>query len=204
MAFKRQFGVVFAFGIALAGCSTTTPSAEITRFHLGQPIPSDTIMVVPSTGAMTPGTSVPLEFSTYANMVATELDRVGFHPVSSGPHAYRAVLGIEQTTRAGVPKPPALQIGLGGGTSSGGAGLGGGISFPIGKPRNTDVRVNMLSIRIARESDGSAVWEGRAVQEIPAGATGATLTAAVPELARALLTGFPGPSGQTVRVKLKP
>jgi hypothetical protein len=40
-------------------------------------------------------------------------------------------------------------------------------------------------------------WEGRASETLQ----GRNVTAAAPRLARALLTGFPGPSGQTVRVR---
>ena len=191
-----------AAGLAFAGC-TTGPTAEVTRFHLGAPIPSDTIRVVASPVPVAPGIAVPLEFRSYAAVVLQDLGRHGFRPVEAGPSAYVAVLEVEQTTRAGIPRSSPFSIGIGGGTSSRGGGIGGGLNIPIGTPRNTDVRVNVLSLRIRRESDNSAIWEGRAVQVAPAGAQGSSLSGAVPALSNALLSGFPGESGRTVIVKLR-
>jgi hypothetical protein len=188
--------------IALASCATA-PTAEITRFHLGGPIPSDTIRVVASTDPVAPGTMVPLEFRSYVAVISRDLAARGFRPVESGPSAYLAILVVQQTTRAGIPQSAPFRIGIGGGGGSGNVGLGGGFSIPVGTPRNTDIRVNMVGLRIRRESDSTAVWEGRAVQEVPARASGASLTAAVPALSSALLSEFPGESGRTVIVKLR-
>ncbi len=199
---KAPFLALAAATLALAGC-TTTPTAEVTRFHLGGPMPSDTIRIVASTDPAPPGTAVPIEFLSYASVVANDLARHGFRPIETGRPAYLAILNVQQTTRAGIAQPSPFRIGIGGGTSSGNVGIGGGINVPIGSPRNTDLRVNVLSVRIRRESDNTAVWEGRAVQEIPASAQGSSLTAAVPALSGALFGEFPGESGRTVIVKLR-
>ena len=129
--------------------------------------------------------------------------RHGFRPVENGPSAYLAILNVQQTTRAGMPSASPFRLGIGGGTGSGNVGIGGSVSVPLGQPRNNDVRVNVLSLRIRRTSDSSSVWEGRAVQEIPAREQGSSLTAAVPQLSRALLSEFPGESGRVVTVKLQ-
>jgi hypothetical protein len=150
-----------------------------------------------------PGTSVPLEFRSYAAVVSQDLARHGFRPVESGPTAYLAILRVEQTTRAGIASPPPFRIGIGGGTSSGNVGIGGSVNVPVGQPRNNDLRVNVVSVRIRRQSDDSAVWEGRAVQEIAARQQGSSLSAAVPVLSRALFAEFPGESGRVVTVKLR-
>lgn len=194
--------LALAAAVALAGCATT-PTAEVTRFHMGQPIPTDTIRVVASPDPVAPGTAVPLEFRTHANIVAQDLARHGFRPVENGPSAYLAILNVQQTTRAGMPSASPFRLGIGGGTSSGNVGIGGSVNVPLGQPRNNDVRVNVLSLRIRRTSDSSSVWEGRAVQEIPAREQGSSLTAAVPQLSRALLSEFPGESGRVVTVKLQ-
>jgi Domain of unknown function (DUF4136) len=188
--------------LALSAC-TTTPTAEVTRFHLGQPMPSDTIRVVPSPDQAAPGAAVPLEFRSYAAVVARDLAAHGFRPVETGPTAYLAVLSIQQTTQAGIPQASPFRIGIGGGTATGNVGIGGGFNVPIGAPRNTDVRVNVLALRIRRQSDDSAVWEGRAVQQIPASAQASNLSAALPALSGALFREFPGVSGKTVIVKLR-
>ena len=197
----QNAATVFAF-IVLAGCATA-PTAEVTRFHLGGPIPSDTVRIVASTDPVAPGTMVPLEFRSYAGTVARDLAAHGFRPVEAGPSAYLAILVVQQTTRAGIPQSAPFRIGIGGGGGSGNVAFGGGFSIPVGTPRNNDVRVNMLGLRIRRVSDSSAVWEGRAVQEIPASARGASLSAAVPALSSALFSEFPGESGRTVIVKLR-
>ena len=199
---KAPFLAIAVAALALAGC-TTTPTAEVTRFHLGGLMPSDTIRVVQSTDPITAGAAVPLEFRSYAATVAQDLARHGFRPIETGRPAYLAILDVQQTTRAGIPQPSPFRIGIGGGTGSGNGGIGGGVNVPIGGARNTDVRVNALSVRIRRESDNTAVWEGRAVQQVPANAQGSNLSAAVPALSGALFSEFPGESGRTVIVKLR-
>lgn len=192
-----------AAAFALAACSTT-PTAEVTRFHLGQPMPTDTIRVTPAPNAGGPADApLSLEFRTFAAVVAQDLARNGFRPVESGPSAYVAVLDVRQTTQAGIPQPSPFRIGIGGGTFGGNVGVGGSVNVPVGAPRNTDVRVNVLAVRIRRESDDTAIWEGRAVQQIQASAQGSSLPAAVPALSGALFKQFPGVSGQTVIVPLR-
>ena len=101
-----------------------------------------------------------------------------------------------------MPQQSPFSIGIGGGGFGRNVGIGGGVQVPVGSPRSTDVRVNVLALRIRRQSDDTAFWEGRAVQEIPANAAASNLSAAVPALSGALLKEFPGVSGKTVIVKL--
>jgi hypothetical protein len=194
----------FAIGatLALAACAST-PTADVTRFHMGQPIPSDTIRFVASPDPVAPGTAQSLEFRTHANIVAQDLARHGFRPVEAAPSAYIAILNVQQMTRAGMPSSSPFRIGIGGGTSSGNVGIGGSVNVPVGQPRNNDLRVNVLDVRIRRASDSTAVWEGRAVQEIAARDQGSNLSAAVPALSRALFAEFPGESGRTITVPLR-
>jgi hypothetical protein len=180
----------------LAGCATA-PVADVTRFHLGQPIPGDSLAIVPATG-MVPG----LAFDLYASVVARDLAAAGFHPgAAPADAAYLATLKVEQTSQRGLPRPSPFRIGIGGGSYSHGIGLGGQVSLPVGKPRPNELRVNFLSLQIRRRSDSSIVWEGRATDAVSANAAASALTDAVPVLSHALLAGFPGPSGQTVKVK---
>lgn len=199
MSLRATLGLVAS--LMMAGCAST-PTAEVTRFHLGGPIPSDTIKVVDSPDP-TPTAMLPLEFRSHAAVVAQDLASVGFRPQDEGPTAYVAILNVEQTTRAGMPQPAPFSIGIGGGTFSGGGGIGGSVSVPVGQARSNEIRVNMLSLRIRRQSDKTAVWEGRAIQEIPANQQGSSLSAAVPALSRALLSSFPGESGVVVTVPLR-
>jgi hypothetical protein len=202
MQLRQAPVLAVAAALSLAGCAST-PTAEVTRFHMGQPIPSDTIRIVPSPDPVAPGAAQSLEFRTHANVVAQDLARQGFRPVDSAPSAYVAILSVQQMTRAGMPSSSPFRIGIGGGTSSGNVGIGGSVNVPVGQPRNNDLRVNLLDVRIRRASDSSAVWEGRAVQEIPARDQGSSLSAAVPALSRALFADFPGESGRTITVPLR-
>jgi hypothetical protein len=191
----KQF--LLATALALAGCATT-PGTEVTRFHLGQPIPSDSIQLAPAVDLDAKG----LEFRSYAAVVARDLDAVGLHPAENdGRSAYVGVLKVEQTSRAGAPRQSPFSIGIGGGTGGFGGGFGGGVTLPVGKARTSVVSVNMLSLQIRRRSDNTMIWEGRSVQEIAADAPASALPAALPALSRALLSDFPGANGQTVIVK---
>ena len=185
-----------ALALLVAGC-VTPPVTEVTRFHLGQPIPSDTIVLVPSPG----GDANSLEFRSQAAVVARDLDAVGLHPAADGNSGYIGTLKIEQMSRAGSPTSSPVRIGIGGATGSPGGRVGGGVSVPVGPARSDEVRTNFLGLQIRRRSDGSMVWEGRAVQDVAANAPAAALNAALPALSKALLSDFPGPSGQTVKVK---
>lgn len=186
--------VAVAAGLALAGCATGSSDIEVTRFHLGVPIPKDRIAVVAA-----PGTDAQsLEFRTYADAVARELAAAGFAPGT--PNAYRGVLKVEQTSYEGPPKSSGLSIGLGGFTG-GNVGVGGSVAVPVGGNRPNTMRATRLSLAIVRESDNSQIWEGRAEQALSANSPAAGGGAPVPALARALLKDFPGTSGQTVKVK---
>jgi hypothetical protein len=202
MQLRKAPVLAVAAALALAGCAST-PTAEVTRFHMGQPIATDTIRIVPSPDPVAPGAAQSLEFRTHANIVAQDLARHGFRPVDTAPTAYVAILTVQQMTRAGLPSSSPFRIGIGGATGSGNVGIGGSVNVPVGQPRNNDLRVNLLDVRIRRASDSSAVWEGRAVQEIPARDQASSLSAAVPALSRALFADFPGESGRTITVPLR-
>lgn len=189
---RSNIVATLAVACFIAGCATPSMT-EVTRFHLGQPIPSDSIALLPAAGR--DGTS--LEFRSQAAIVARDLDAVGLHPPTGDKSGYIGTLTIEQSTRIGPPKSSPFQIGFGGSTGP----VGGGVSVPIGGSRASEVRTNLLSLQIRRRSDRSMVWEGRAVQDIAADAPASALNSALPGLSKALLGDFPGPSGQTIKVK---
>jgi len=183
-----------AVAALVAGCATA-PVAEVTRFNIGQPIPAGTITVEAKQQAQ----AASLEFRTHAAAVAEALAGVGFATAGDDKSStYIAVLEVTQAARQGPPRPAPLPIGIGGGGFTGGVGLGGGVSVPVGKAPDSTIRTTTLDLRIRRRADGSTLWEGRAVQDLPAGANPA---AAVAKLAKALLAGFPGKSGETIAVK---
>jgi len=198
----RPFLALGIGAAALAGCATTAPlpPMEVVRYHLGEPIARGTIAVEPLSG----GAPASLEFKTYAAAVQGELLKNGYSvPAQGATPDYVASVGFTRTSREGPPRQSPISIGIGGGGFSGGrrggggVGLGGGIGFPIGSRRPTQLLVAELSVTIKRRVDQSPVWEGKAqgISDIK----GADQQAA--QLARALFTGFPGASGRTITVK---
>lgn len=195
----RMTGIAAA--LALAGCATAPTGIDATRFHLGGPIARGTVSVVPA-DATRAGS---LEAATYSEAVAGALGRAGFQIAPASVKAeYIATFSAEQQLRTPAERRSGFSIGIGGGIGGGGyrsgGGVGGGVTFPVGERRDDLVAVNMLALALKRHSDGTQVWEGRASEEEPRRDPGG-LAAAVPRLAEALLAGFPGPSGQTVRIK---
>jgi len=194
--------------LALAGCATTNGGpVQVTRFHLGAPVVTGTLAVEPMAG----GSPASLEFKTYAAAVQTELLNYGYNaPPPGDAGQFLAVVGFTRTTEADGPaQRSGVSLGLGGGGFTGGGrrgggggiGLGGGISFPIGKPKQRYVILTELSVQIKRRSDATVVWEGRARTAAPETAAAAQTDATAHKLANALFRGFPGESGRTITVR---
>ena len=193
----RSLVCLSMLSLGLTACASGI-TADVARFHLGQPVARGSIMVVVPTSE-----SASLEARTYADAVAAKLAAVGFQPVTAAEEA--ALIGtasFQQEVRAGGSRGSGFSIGIGGGTASRGVSIGGAVTIPIGKARPSDIAVSTLTLQIKRRLDGSVIWEGRAVSESLSSSPAASPATLVPRLATALLTGFPGASGQTVRVKL--
>lgn len=183
--------------LVLAACTTGPQGAEVTRFHLGQPIARSTVMLEPAAA----GQPFSLEYRAYADAVARELATQNFVPVTSDPtSAYIGTISITQKMQPG-PRRGGFSIGLGGGSFGRGGGVGGGVTVPVSGGRPSDIRTTTLGLQLKRRSDGTVIWEGHASQA--AQGPDGDLPRAVPVLAHALLSGFPGPAGQTVRVKTR-
>lgn len=193
----RRRGMALAALLVLAGCASGPAPIEVTRFHLGQPIPADTILLMQAPGAPMGA----LQFQTQANALTPDLAAAGLRRSDAPEAAYIGVVSITQQSSAGPVKPPPFSIGIGGGSFGGGGGIGGGVAVPIGKARRTFVTTTILELRIRRRSDSSAIWEGRAIDERRSDGEASNPGGVLPALSRALLANFPGVSGQTVKVK---
>jgi hypothetical protein len=181
--------------LLLAGCTTSAPMADVTRFHLGQPIPVDTVQIVSPAADIT----TQLNISAAKSAIATELEGLGFRPVDVATSAYIASFRMDETSQQGPPKPSPFSVGIGGGTGGGNVGVGGSVNVPVGSSRPGDtIRTTLLILDIKRRSDNSVVWEGRASR-----ITNAKSANPLPGLVHALFTAFPGPSGQMVQVPTK-
>jgi len=190
--------------LALAGCAAQMPEARVTRFHLGQPIAPGQVTVEPRD----PSLARDLEFQSYARIVQGELGRIGFGIVPDlAKSELVAVTEVSRSWRpAGEAQRSSLSIGLGGGSGGGwhggtSVGLGGAVSFPIGRPKQRMDVLTQLSVQLKRRSEGTVIWEGRAESVARDGTPYASPEAAVARLASALFQGFPGRSGETIRVK---
>ena len=182
---------------ALFGCATANPT-QVTRFHLGQPIARGAITLEP----LDPRANGSLEYKADEDAVAAQLVKLGF-TVQPGLRTSEqvAVVDVQRAVRPSYGGGSRFSIGLGGGSFGRGGGVGGGVQVPVGKPRSNEVAQTTLHVMLKRRSDGSTVWEGRAVSEARTGTAADAPGPLVQRLATALFADFPGVSGRTVSVK---
>ena len=170
---------------SLAGCATTgggevaRGGTEVTRVHLGQPVARGRIAIEAFDAA---DANMP-EFSSYAAAVGAQLSRLGWTVVTAaGQGEQVALVDVEQGSRG------ALQ---GRGMRTGAA------AAPGAAGPASEAQAVMLEVSIKRRSDGSVIWEGRALSE----AGRSSRTAAVQTLSAALFRDFPGESGRTISTR---
>ena len=190
--------IVLAAAAMVTGCATAPASfpVEVTRYRVDE-VGRGTIAMVSKMGD-----SQGLEFRAYADAVGEALSRQGYAVVPDGGRGtYVAQISIAVDRRSSRTRSP-VSIGLGaGGYSRGsGVGLGGGVSFPIGRGSLREEVSTNLNVNIVTR-EGAGVWEGHATtRQVRAVGTGNANATAV-KLATALFTGFPGDSGRTIEVK---
>ena len=191
----RKLVVATLGALVLAGCSTE-PGVQVTRFHLNQPIARGQISVEPM---MAPDRGSP-EFQTYANIVGSELARMGFTEAPGLTKSEQvAVIQVDRMFFDGPPRS-SFSIGIGGGNYGWHGGAGGSVGTTFaGKP--TQNVATRLIVQIKRRSDGTTIWEGRAETHARFGTPESQPAAAVQHLASAVFQGFPGVSGRTISVK---
>lgn len=166
---------------------------EVTRFHLSQPLTGMTIAVVPPAGVDASG----LQYQAWLSGIMAELTRAGFKPAAEGQPAELTATPKIDTQSSTQRRSSPFSVGIGGGTFGRNVGIGGGASFPVGKGSTRTLVLAMLNLQIKRNSDASVQWEGRASETVKP----AEVNASISRLTRAMLTGFPGESGKTVKVK---
>jgi len=197
-------GALFA-SLLLSSCAMemgggAASGAQVTRFHLGQPIARGQIAVE----ATDPAEANSLEFAQIAASVERELGRLGWAvEKGNGRTEQVALVRVDQAARA-ASRRSGVSIGLGVGGGSygrhGGVGVGVGGTIPITGGTNQLV-ATQLSVRIQRRSDATVAWEGRAETEARGNSPLAGRSAAADRLAAALFRDFPGESGRTIRVR---
>lgn len=193
--------ILLTTALVMTGCATAPASfpTEVTRYRADE-VGRGTIALMPDEGV----DNGP-EYQVYALAVGDALAKQGYTLVPDGSKSvYVAKIGFHTETRPVRERSP-FSIGLGGGTWSGnrggGVGLGGGVSFPIGRGRDREDALSMLSVKINQREGDLGVWEGRAQSRAIGVVGNAVADKLAPKLATALFTGFPGESGRTIEVK---
>lgn len=200
--------------LALGGCAQSF-NAQVKRFAAMPPPSQGETFVVQ---AADPKLQGGLEFRTYANLVAQELERFGYRQATD-PRAANLVVSLDygvDNGRERVTTSPGLGgwggFGGWGGWGWGGWGPGVGWYDPWLAPgwgagwgwgpdvRSYTIYNSHLRMEIDRTADSQRVFEGtaRATSRTP------DLPYLVPNLVQALFTNFPGNSGETITVKVPP
>lgn len=203
---------------ALAACATPF-RADVSRFESQLPAPQgQSFVVVADDPALEGG----LEFARYADFVAERMTRLGYAQAPSRDDAtllvrfdYGVDNGRERVVSTGyrdpfyrswysyrpyvyhTPRGPRVAY-----IPSRAWGYGWNDSFFGGynDVRSYTVYTSGIELKIDRASDGQRLFEG----EAEAVSTSNRLPYLVPNLVEAMFTDFPGNSGETVRISIKP
>jgi len=222
LTFRRlSLAALTAATLAIAGCATPF-RADVARFQTQLPAPQGQSFTVE---AGDPRLAGGIEFGQYANLVSGELTRFGYRPAALGERpdmvvrmGYDIDKGRERVrSTPGFGDPwygggygrgfyrPVIVTGRGGRRFVYGyrdpflwGGFGGG--FGYNDVESYTVYTSGLDVQISRAADGYRLFEGRAEAQ----SRDNNLQAIVPNLVEAMFTGFPGNSGEKVRITVAP
>ena len=198
-----------AAALALSGCATGL-NTRVSRFQQLS-APSGQTFVVQSKN---PRLNDSLEFQHYADIVAAHMVQQGYTRASDPAHADLVVdmrYSVDHGREKVVSDPDPWGPGFGPWSPWGGywgrRGWGWGWNDPFlwGPGYGADVHsytvyTSELDLDIDRVADGKQVFEGHAQAHSGTDA----LTKLVPDLIEAMFTGFPGNSGETVKITVQP
>jgi hypothetical protein len=223
LTFRRlSLAALTAATLAIAGCATPF-RADVARFQTQLPAPQGQSFTVE---AGDPRLAGGIEFGQYANLVSGELTRFGYRPAAPGERpdlvvrmGYDIDKGRERVrSTPGFGDPwyggyygrgfyrPVIVTGRGGRRFVYGYRdpfLWGGFGPGFGGYNDVEsytVYTSGLDLQISRASDGYRLFEGRAEAQ----SRDNNLQAIVPNLVEAMFTGFPGNSGEKVRITVAP
>lgn len=222
MAIRRSLTLAVAAALTLGGCASGF-RADVSRFQAALPAPQGQSF---SIAASDPALAGGIEFGQYANLVAAELTRLGYRPAAPGEAPELKVAfdySIDQG-RERVRSSPGFYDPWYGGYYGFGRGyyrpvivrgpggrrfvygyhdpflFGGFGGFGYDRVESYTVFTTGLDLKIERAADGTRLFEGRAEAQ----SRDNNLTQIVPNLVTAMFTGFPGNSGEKVRITVAP
>ena len=197
--------------LGLSACATGLRT-EVSRFQAMPAPQGQSFYIMP----MNPADQGGLEFSGYAEQVAQNLQALGY---GRSPTLNQATLVVN--VGYGVSDPQTEIVSYPSSFGYGGPGYYGRYGFGRGWGRGyywgwndpfwygggfyNDVRtytyyITQLDLNIRRKVDNIALFEGKAM----ARSRSAALNKTVPSLVEAMFTGFPGNSGETVKITVPP
>ena len=203
--------------LTLGACANQPFRADVARFQ-AMPAPAGQTFVVQASDSRNQGG---LEFSQYAAMVSQRLVAQGYQPAADARSASFVVMldyGVDNGHEKVVSTPGFGGFGYGGWGGYGGFGYGGfgygGFRRPFyygwndpflfggGYPDVSSYTyyTSFLDMTISRTADGQRLFEGKA----KARSRDDSLPYLVPNLVEAIFTGFPGRSGEEVRISVPP
>jgi len=210
---KKLFALAAPLALlALSACTTGLPT-QVQRFQAMPAPQGQAFVIVPANEANRGG----LEFSQYAALVRGRLIAQGYVEAPKPEDATLIVTldyGIDDGRERIVSYPDPFYGGWGGwGHGRWGRGWGGGFGGYRGwsgwggwggwggyDTYSYTVFTSYLDLDIRRAADGQSLFEGLA----QAHSRSNQLPELVPDLVEAMFTGFPGNSGETVRITVAP
>lgn len=208
-----RLGLPIALVIGLSACATPF-KADVSRFAVPLPAPQgQTFAVVAEDPKLAGG----LEFGLYADLVAKEMEELGYTRAASPETANMLVrfdYGVDNG-RERIRTDPGVGVGFVDpyfgrfGRFGGFGGFNRGYAFGLYDPflggfggpevRSYTVYTSDIELKIDSTADGKRLFEGKA----EAVSRSNRLPALVPNLVDAIFTDFPGGSGETVRITIK-
>lgn len=217
--------VVALSALVLASCASTPFRADVSRFQ-AMPTPQGQTFAIQ---ADDPALAGGLEFAQYAELVRAQMEGMGYKSAASPEEAqmvlhlsYGVDKGRERPSRRGFygsyfdpwygysyASPFYFRSAYGYGSRwygsrwRGGGAWGYGFYdpwFDYGGDFPDIVYTSALSLKIDNKADGQRLFEGKA----EAASLSNRLPYLVPNMIEAMFTGFPGNSGETLRISIKP
>jgi hypothetical protein len=191
--------------IGLSACATPF-KADVSRFTAPLPAPQGQSFAVI---AEDPKLAGGLEFATYASNVTAELEQLGYTRAAS-PETADMLVRFDYRVDNGREKVRTDYSGAAGfgpwGRWGRWGGWGGAWGFGFNDPffggpevRSYTVYTSAIDVKIDRRADGQRMFEGKA----EAVSRSNRLPRLVPNLVDAMFTGFPGNSGETLRITIR-